>query len=75
MRAKVGDEVKLASKFLRSIGNYDKEAADRVGKVLEIEKVGKLSVAMVEWRDDPENPKRVLCSNLWPAKELHLEPR
>lgn len=71
----VDDDVIYAAKFLRSICDFSKESADRVGRVMAISDTSGRQLVEVKWNDDPENHAHVMGSNLWHARRKHLEPR
>jgi hypothetical protein len=72
---KKGDRVCYAAKFLNSIGEYSKEAADQVGVVAEIRDYDlKHPVLHVRWDGEDEDRSGLAC-NFIHADRKHLEPR
>jgi hypothetical protein len=68
----VGDRVAFAAKFLRSIGDYTYDTAQRRGTVIAITKGTGWELARIRWDHGVEqsvNPR-----NLIRADHIHLEP-
>ena len=61
-RPQVGDRVSYSARFLRSIQGH--ELADREGTVREIRTSGTVTVARVEWADEPGELSSALPVNL-----------
>lgn len=69
-----GEKVLWSRNFLRSVGDYSKDSADRVGTVVEPNRrIGDKPAVTVKWEGD-EDAHLVRSSCLIGANERHLEP-
>lgn len=68
-----GDRVAYSRAFLQSTGQYLGSTPARRGVVLELEDLGSILLARIQW-DGESEPSRVNVGNLVAIARLHLEP-
>lgn len=66
----VGDRVKYSRKFLRSIGTFTGEMPFARGTVRATEKLGEITLAVMDWNDD-DMPEKVNVNNLTLEENMH----
>lgn len=73
MRLQVGDRVKYAAKFLKSIGVYSGDMCFCEGTITTIREYGGgFSIATVDWGGNPEIPTNINVQNLIRVGKLEV---
>lgn len=69
----IGDRVKYAARFLRSIGVHTGEMCFAVGVITDLVHTGGTTLAVVDWVGGKRLPSRINADNLVDASRMHLE--
>lgn len=69
----VGDHVKYAGRFLRSIGVHTGDMCFAVGIITQVAPCGGTMLADVDWLGGEMLPTRVNVANLVDAARIHIE--